>query len=69
MVVIAYNFKKILGMLMDDKNNLTGAIVDCLNALGLDNDIRNDVQDRILSKIISGEISPKVLPVVMTVCY
>lgn len=52
---------------MNDRNNITGAIVDCLNALGLESDTRHEVQDRILSKIISGGISLKMLPVLITV--
>lgn len=54
---------------MNDKNSLTGAIVDCLNALALDSDTRADVQDTLLSKVISGGISSKVLPVLMTVSF
>lgn len=46
---------------------MTGAIVDCLNALGLDGEIRSEVQDRILDKIITGGTSPTVFPILITV--
>lgn len=54
---------------MDDNDELTGAIVDCLNALDLDSNIRSEVQDRILTKIISGGSSIKVFPVLITVSF
>lgn len=61
------NKKKIItGDILDDKDELTGAIIDCLNALDLDAEVRAHVQDIILSKILSGT-SLKVFPVLLSV--
>lgn len=59
--------KKIAGKLLHEKDQLTGAIIDCLNALGLESDVRSEVQDRVLSKVISGGTSLKEYPVLITV--
>lgn len=52
---------------MEDKDELTGAIIDCLNALGLEPEMRSEVQDGILNKIISGRTSLKMFPILITV--
>lgn len=57
---------KLTGTLLDDKDELTGAIIDCLNALDLDLEMRTQVQDTILAKILSG-VSLKVFPVLLSV--
>lgn len=57
---------KQLCKLLDDKDELTGAIIDCLNALDLDNEMRTDVQNRILDRISSGT-SLKDFPILLSV--
>lgn len=57
---------KHLCQLMDEKDELTGAVIDCLNALNLDQDIRAQVSDIILSKILSG-CSLKDFPILLSV--
>lgn len=62
---------KQLCKLLDDKDELTGAIIDCLNALDLDNEMRTDVQNRILDRISSGtslKDFPILLSFLMTDC-
>ncbi|XP_030765389.1 Fanconi anemia group D2 protein homolog [Sitophilus oryzae] len=51
--------------LLDDNDALFGAIIDCLNALNLESDIRGQVQDRILAKLLAGQVgmSPKNFPI------
>ncbi|KAG5898486.1 hypothetical protein JTB14_015490 [Gonioctena quinquepunctata] len=56
---------KQLCKLMDDNDELTGAIIDCLNVLDLDSGIRSDIQDRILDKIASGA-SLKIFPILLS---
>nr|XP_023021641.1 Fanconi anemia group D2 protein [Leptinotarsa decemlineata] len=54
-----------LSKLMDDKDELTGAIVDCLNVLDLDSEMRAEIQDRVLAKIASGT-SLKIFPILLS---
>ncbi|KAJ8984875.1 hypothetical protein NQ317_002715 [Molorchus minor] len=53
-----------LSRLLDENDELTGVIIDCLNALDLDSEIRSQVQDRILAKILAGP-SLKIFPVLL----
>ncbi|KAJ8958316.1 hypothetical protein NQ318_017462 [Aromia moschata] len=62
---------KQLSKLLDENDDLTASIVDCLNALDLDSDTRVQVQDRILAKILAGaslKIFPVLLQFLMTDC-
>ncbi|CAH0552564.1 unnamed protein product [Brassicogethes aeneus] len=60
-----YETAEQLGKLLDlGDDNLSGAIIDCLNALNLDSTIRAQVQDKILSNIIAGP-SLKIFPVLL----
>lgn len=43
-----------LSKLLEDNEELSGAIIDCLNALNLDADIRLEVHEQILTKILNG---------------
>lgn len=55
---------KTLSSMLDQREELTGAIIDCLNALNLDSEIRSQVQDHILSKIAMGA-SVKIFPILI----
>ncbi|CAH1971271.1 unnamed protein product [Acanthoscelides obtectus] len=56
---------KQLCKLMDDNDELTGAAIDCLNALELDGEIKAQVRDTILAKIAGGT-NLKVFPVLLS---
>ncbi|XP_050510228.1 Fanconi anemia group D2 protein isoform X3 [Diabrotica virgifera virgifera] len=56
---------KQLCKLLDEKDELTGAIIDCLNALDLDADMRTEVQDRVLERM-SGGTSLKDFPILLS---
>ncbi|XP_060518844.1 Fanconi anemia group D2 protein [Cylas formicarius] len=53
-----------LTKLLDENDDLCGGIVDCLNALNLDSEVRAVVQDRILAKILAGT-TPKIFPILL----
>ncbi|RZC34215.1 Fanconi anemia group D2 protein [Asbolus verrucosus] len=53
---------KQLSKMLDNNEELSSAIIDCLNALNLDPEIRAQVQDHILSKVLIGT-SIKTFPV------
>lgn len=51
-------------ILNDSEDTLSGAIIDCLNALNLECDIRTVVKERILSSIVAGT-SLKMFPMLL----
>jgi Fanconi anemia group D2 protein len=53
---------KELGKMLDKNDNLSAAIIDCLNALNLSPEIRAQIQDHVLAKILTGT-STKIFPV------
>lgn len=53
---------KELSKILDKSDDLAGAIIDCLNALNLDSEMREQVQDHILAKMLTGT-STKTFPV------
>nr|CAI5860802.1 unnamed protein product [Callosobruchus analis] len=62
---------KQLCKLMDDNDELTGATIDCLNALDLDAEMKAQVRDTILAKITGGtnlKIFPVLLSFLMSDC-
>ncbi|KAJ8931775.1 hypothetical protein NQ314_015307 [Rhamnusium bicolor] len=62
---------KQLSKLLEENDELSAAIIDCLNALDLDSEIRSQVQDKILAKILTGttlKIFPILLQFLMTDC-
>ncbi|CAH1173893.1 unnamed protein product [Phaedon cochleariae] len=62
---------KQLCKLLDEDDALIGAVIDCLNSLDLDADIRLEIHERILSRIASGttlKIFPILLAFLLTDC-
>lgn len=53
-----------LGDLLERHDELSNAIIDCLNTLNIDPEIRVEIQDHILTKILPG-ISLNVFPVML----
>ncbi|XP_056647952.1 Fanconi anemia group D2 protein [Diorhabda sublineata] len=56
---------KQLCKLLDDKTEITGAVIDCLNALDLDPTTRSEVQGQILDRMNSGT-SLKDFPILLS---
>ncbi|EEZ97594.1 Fanconi anemia group D2 protein-like Protein [Tribolium castaneum] len=53
---------------MLDNTNISGPIIDCLNALNLTPDMRTHVQDHILSKMLATKLFPVYLDFLLTDC-
>ncbi|KAK4881853.1 hypothetical protein RN001_005172 [Aquatica leii] len=53
---------KQLSKLLDDNPDLTGAIVDCLNSLNLNNNIRSEIQQQVLAQL-DATSSAKIFPI------
>ncbi|XP_044262962.1 Fanconi anemia group D2 protein [Tribolium madens] len=61
-----------LAKMLDNSDNLSGAIIDCLNALNLTSDMRTQIQDHILAKMLAGssmKIFPVFLDFLLTDCH